>query len=95
VAGPFCNDLSADSTAGPGRLEPVDVGVGKATDAGRGDGDQVAPTLELGLADAASRPIDVIRPHHCGSATVAVRSQPEASTELVNDVGAGPHVKVM
>ena len=95
MAGPFCSDLSADSTAGPGRLEPVDVGVGKAKEAGSGEGDHEAPTLGLGLADAASWPTAVLRPHHCGSATVAVRSQPEAPTlVLVNDAGAGPHVKV-
>jgi hypothetical protein len=95
VAALLCSDLSADSTAGPGRFEPVDVGVGRATEAGKGDGDHEAPKLGLGLADAASRPMAVLRPHHCGSATVAVRTQPVASTELVSDAGAGPHVKVM
>ena len=52
----------------------------------------VAPTLGLGLAEAASAPTAVFRPHHCGSATVATRSQPEASRRLeVTLAGAGPH----
>ena len=54
-----------------------------------------APTLGLGLAEAASAPTAVFRPHHCGSATVAVRSQPDASTLLdCTAAGAGPHTYV-
>jgi hypothetical protein len=65
-------------------------------DSGDGDGEgAMYPCDGLGLADAASCPTAAFRPHHCGSATVAVRTQPVASTELVSDAGAGPHVKVM
>ena len=52
----------------------------------------VAPALGLGLAEAASAPTAAFRPHHCGSATVTKRSQPEASRTLdVTLAGAGPH----
>ena len=61
---------------------------------GVGDGGMY-PGVGLGLADAASCPTAVLKPHHCGSATVAVRSQPVAPKELlVSDAGAGPHVNV-
>jgi hypothetical protein len=50
-------------------------------DSGDGDGEGATyPCDGLGLADAASCPTAAFRPHHCGSAIVATRSHPSAST---------------
>ena len=60
---------------------------------GVGDGGTY-PGVGLGLADAASCPTAVLRPHHCGSATVAVRSHPLASRALVITEVTWPHTNV-
>ena len=57
--------------------------------------------LEEGLAsgdptliEAASAPTFALRPHHCGSAMVAMALQPDSASSVPEmTAGAGPHTK--
>ena len=52
------------------------------------------PALGLALGEAASAPRAVFRPHHCGSATVAMASQPVTESSVPEmTAAASPHTK--
>ena len=52
------------------------------------------PALGLGLIEAASAPTFALRPHHCGSAMVAMALQPDSASSVPEmAAGAGPQTK--